>query len=557
LSRQDIDAFLARNPEVEKIVDAVIAAISAFPPLDIPEPPPEADSCVALGLPENGSQVPAEGIIQFDWYDQDGVYKYILNVTKPNGAERSWIAFRSSIQVDALDLPLEGTYSWSVTAYDANIHPICTSETWTFSKPATPPAPEGECFQLTGPEAGIELPETGTQTFTWTELPGRYKYIIMLTAPDGSETSKIVFTNSYTLPLESLLLGGEYQWQVTAYDSNIKPMCTAGPFTFTKPGSTAPPPETGCVTLLTPGNGAELDADGPQEFTWSAHPYAYKYLINFKGPRGGTDSLIAFTPYHLRYMGSLAEGGTYEWWVTVKNSSLNVICNSEHFTFTKAKSTIPPPVPGGTGSFSNRSGPTGSISGCNVSFAVDTQPPSGAMVKVIYSYDSVPDGYSDPHYILSHQGGSRYGTSVSLSVPAGKTVYWRFAIINGGTYFHDEDIFSFVSPGGCPAETPNTPTVFGSISGPEEVVSSLPVHYEVEASDAEGLQYIKVKYKVVPPAGDPVEAYTILAYNGSLWVGDVDFGSLEAGSTITWWIWAIDNAGKSTYSGEHTFLYSP
>ena len=562
LSQQDIDTFLANNPEAEEIMNSVIATASALPPLVASLTPTEVGECFELGLPENGSEAAAEGLIQFDWNDQPGAYKYILMVTKPNGAERSLITFKSSIQVDALDLPLEGDYSWSVTAYDASITPICTSETWTFSKPVTVPPPEGECFELTSPAEGAELPESGPVTFAWTEQPGRYKYIITISGPDGSETSKIVYTNSYVLPAETMALGGEYQWQVTAYDASISPMCTSGPRTFTKPGSVPPPPdEDDCVTLLTPANGAELDADGPEEFTWSAHPQAYKYLINFKGPNDYTASLIAMTPYHLRYMGSLPEGGTYEWWITVKNSSLNVICNSGHFTFTKPQTTLPTATPGGeTGTFWDQSGPTGNIGTCVVSFSVRTNAPDGAMVKVIYSYDGVPDGYSDPHYILSYQGDSRYATTVELDcLPEGKTVFWRFAIYHGGTYTHDANVYSFVSPG-CPlGGDENQDTVFNSIDGPGEVVSSFPVHFAVRAEDAQGLKYVKVQYKIKDPGGNLIVEgeYQHLSNSGDLWVGDLSFGDLEAGSTVFWWIWAIDNNGNSTTSGVESFVYTP
>jgi hypothetical protein len=559
LSQEEIDTFLANNPEAQEIMNAVIATASALPPLSSAATPTPADSCFELGLPENGTQVAAEGLIQFDWYDQPEAYKYIITVVKPNGAEKSWIAWRSSIQIDALDLPLEGVYSWSVTAYDANIHPICTSDTLTFSKPATLPSPEATCFELTFPEDGAELPETGPITFTWQEQPGRYKFVITLTKPDGSEFSKIVWTNSYTLEAEALPLGGAYQWQVTAYDSNIRPICTSGPRTFTKPGTPIPTPnESGCVTLLTPADGAALDADGPVEFTWSAHPQAYKYLVYFKGPNGYTASMIAWTPYHLRYMGSLPEGGTYEWWVTVKDGNLNPICSSVHFTFTKPQATLPEVTPGETGEFWNQSGPIGNIAGCNATFSVDTNAPASAMVKVIYSENPVPNGYIDPHYILSHQGGTQYSTSVTFDgFPAGKTVYWRFAIIDGGVYTHDTNIYSFVSPG-CPSgSSSDTPTNFSNGSGPAASSTTCSNHFQVDAVDPEGLQYVKVKYKVYDTSANIVEeSYQHLSYqSGDTWAGDLSI-PMQPNYTVSWWFWAIDNNGHSAYSDGQSFIYT-
>ncbi len=558
LSQEEIDAFLANNPEAEEIMHAVIATASALPPLPPAATPTPADSCFELGLPEDGAQVTAEGLIQFDWYDQPGVYKYIITVVKPNQAEKSWIAWRSSIQIDALDLPLEGTYSWSVTAFDANIHPICTSEAWTFSKPATLPPPAAACFELTSPEEGVELPETGPITFAWQELLGRYKFVITITGPDGSEFSKIVWTNSYTLQAETLPLGGTYQWHVTAYDSNIQPICTSGPRTFTKSGSSLPTPdESGCVALLTPADGATLDADDPVEFTWSAHPQAYKYLINFKGPNGYVASMIAWTPYHLRYMGSLPEGGTYEWWITVKDGNLNMLCTSAHFTFTKPQATVP--TQGSSeGTFWNQSGPTGNIAGCNATFSVDTNAPASAMVKVIYSENPVPNGYTDPHYILSHLGGTQYGANVTFDgFPAGKTVYWRFAIIDGGVYTHDANVYSFVSPG-CPSgSSSDTPTTFSNGSGPAASSTTCSNHFQVDAVDPEGLQYVKVAYKVYDTSANiVVDSYQHLSYqSGDTWAGDLSIPT-QPNYTVSWWFWAIDNNGNSAYSDGQSFIYT-
>ncbi len=562
LTQQEIDEFLLNNPEAEGILHAMIATASALPPLEDNPVPTEAPECFTLGLPEKEGEVAADGFIQFDWNDQPEAYKYILTVVKPNGAERSWITFKSSIKVDALDLPLEGTYSWSVTAYDASIHPLCTSETWTFSKPLTEQPEDVTCFELLTPEQDAELAEEGDLLFTWSEQPDRYKYIISITAPDGSETSKIVYTNNYLLPAVKIPLEGEYHWQVTAYDASIKPICTAGPRAFTKPGTEIPTPEPGsCVTLLAPENGAELDADGPEEFTWTEHPRAYKYLIYFKGPKGLTDSIIAMEPYHLRYMGSLPSGGTYEWWVAAKDSSLNIICTSEHRTFNKPESTIPTePPPGPEGTFWDQSGPTGEIDSCVVTFSVRTNP-DGGIVKVVYSTDSNVDGYSDPHYVLDYQGDSRYAASVELDcLPEGKVIYWRFAIFNG-SYIHDANVYSFTSPG-CPLEEEeeeDQPTVFISIDGPGEVVSSFPVFFGVQAEDPQGLQYVKVQYQIKGPGGEPIGGtqYQKLSFDGSRWVGELSFGELESGSTVTWWIWAIDNNGKSTYSDSSTFVYTP
>ncbi|GEM_PF-507402 len=563
ISQQEIETFLANNPEAQEIMQAMIATASALPTLVPTVTPTPPESCFELGLPPDRSEAPGEGIIQFDWNDQPGAHKYILTIVKPNLTERSWFVWRSSAQVDAAELPLEGTYSWSVTAYDASFQPICTSGPWTFTKPASAP-PSVDCFDLTSPADGFELPESGPVMFQWQEYPGRYKYVITITKPDGSEASRIVWTNSYKILAEALTLPGEYHWQVTAYDENFKPLCISESRSFTRSGEPIPSPTPGgCVSLLTPDNGASLNATGPVTFSWTEHPQAYKYLINFKQPNGSMFSLPEFGTSHVRYMDALTQGGTYEWWVSIRDSNLSEICSSEHFTFTKPASLAPTATPsseGGNGTilFWNQVGPTGNISDCEQFFSVDTNAPTGAMVKVIFSENPVPDGYSDPHYILAPSGGTKYSASICLDgLAAGTTIYWRFAIYDDGVYTHDASIYSFVSPG-CPATPPpDTPTTFQNESGPNGSSSACINHFQVDAIDPDGLQYVKVAYKVFDSDSNLVlETYQHLTYQGGdTWAGDISI-PMQPNYNIVWWFWAIDNNGNSTTSNTQSFVYN-
>lgn len=563
LSQQEIDEFLANNPEAEEIMQAVIATASALPTLVPTGTPTPLGACFELGLPADGSEVAGEGAIQFDWNDQPGAYKYVLKIIKPNLAERSWIAWRSSALVDAAELPLEGTYSWSVTAYDSSIQPICTSGPWTFTKPASAP-PSADCFSLIAPKDGFELPASGPVAFQWGEHPGRYKYILTITKPDRAEVSRIVWTNSYTIQAEALTLPGTYQWQVTAYDSNLKPLCTSEARNFIRTGTPVPTPTPGgCVSLLTPVNAASLGVTGPVTFTWTEHPQAYKYIINFKHPDGSLLSLVEFGTSHIRYMDALTQGGTYEWWVTVKDGSLNEICSSEHFTFTKPRNLVPTPTPtpgggGGTVTFWNQAGPTGNIAACTYSFSVETNAPAGAMVKVIFSDNPVPDGYADPHYVLSYSGGTKYSASICLDgIAAGVTIYWRFAIYNDGVYIHDNNIYSFISPG-CPlTPPPDTPTIFQNESGPTSTSDVCTNHFQVDAIDPEGLQYVKVSYKVFDGGGNLVlQNYQHLTHQGGdTWAGDL-YIPVQPNGQIVWWFWAIDGNGNNVNSATYSFTYN-
>jgi hypothetical protein len=401
--------------------------------------PAQVADCFHLTAPASGEELSSSGSVTFAWSEQPERYKYILDVTKPDGSEISLISWANSYVKDLTLLPDGGTYQWQVTAYDSNIQPICTAGPWTFSKPASSaPAPSGDCFQLTSPADGTELPASGPLTFAWTEYPTRFKYILRLLKPDGTETSEIVWSNALVRDTSSLSAEGTYQWQVTAYDSNIQPICTAGPWTFSKPASSAPPssPAGECVTLLTPADGTDFPTPAGVEFTWTAHPQAYKYIITFKPPSTPASNFLAWTPSHLRYVESFVEGGTYKWWVTVKNQDLQDVCTSAAFTFTKPTTVLPTPKPssggggGGGDLFWNRSV---SLSGCSVYASADTSY-AGGVKKVTLSKS--PNPPETPYIALSGMGGSMYGASFDLrdlvsSAPAGTTLYWRFEIFDG------------------------------------------------------------------------------------------------------------------------------
>jgi hypothetical protein len=211
----------------------------------------------------------------------------------------------------------------------------------------------GPCFNLSAPADGILAPDSGTLTFTWGEQPGRFKYILTLIKPDGSGDSTIVMNNSFDLSLDGLV-SGKYIWKVTAYDANIEPICTAGPFTFTKPeisqptatqGGVQPAPTgaatavaatpSGCINLFSPADGAVFVNQTYIDFSWSAYPGAAKYILTIKPPSTLAVTFLALTPSHRRYMESLAEKGIYHWYVTAKNEKLGDLCTSPTFTFTK------------------------------------------------------------------------------------------------------------------------------------------------------------------------------------------------------------------------------
>jgi hypothetical protein len=298
---------------------------------------------------------------------------------------------------------------------------------------------------LTTPADEIELGEEGEVTFSWTEQPGRLKYIFTLYSPRGrNEISRKVYTNSLTLDLSEIPVGGEYLWQVTAYDTNYRPMCTAGPWAFTKPGTAVPTPEPGsCVELLYPADGTYFEGSNAVDFTWTEYPGAYKYIISFKPPSTGVSNFLAWTPSHLRFVESFTQAGTYQWWVTVKNQELQDICTSAVFTFSKPDTSylIPPPPEGGGGQFSGQTGPMGAQASCSaLHFGVTTS--LSGTIKLIYATDA---GFSDQGYWAIGEGPGTASVTKDFSSCTGKTIYWRYAIYNGG-WIYDSYVGSFSCP---------------------------------------------------------------------------------------------------------------
>lgn len=446
LSQEDIAQFLDKNPEAAQVMSSVIATASALPTLAATSTPTPLGSCFSLGLPANGGAQDAASPIVFDWGDQPGAYKYILTITKPNGVQKTQIAWNSTLQLEPGDLPFAGTYQWQVTAYDSAIQPICTAGPWSFVKAESPaPTPAADCFQLLAPLDLSGQGESGPLTFSWNEQPGRLKYILTVFTPQGGELSEKVYTNSLTLELGDLPTEGSYTWQVTAYDTNYNPICTAGPWSFTKPGTPAPTPDpNGCVTLLSPADGTHYEGAAEVEFTWSAYPDAYKYIVSFKPPSTPVSNFLAWTPSHVRFVESFVEAGTYQWWVTVKDHNLQDICTSPIFTFSKADTSwvVPPsPEPGQPGAqFWGQTGPTGSQPTCGGSFSVNTS--LSGTIKLVYADNP---GFTDFSYVAIGSGPGSGSTSTTFPAYAGKTVYWRFAVV-GGSWVNDSYVGSFTCP---------------------------------------------------------------------------------------------------------------
>jgi hypothetical protein len=100
---------------------------------------------------------------------------------------------------------------------------------------------------LISPQDGAELPNKGGVVFSWGEQAGTVKYVLTFTYPNGLQVPFESQKNEHTRYLELLIMGGGYTWQVTALDAAGETICSAKPYTFTKPFADTPTPIGGPV----------------------------------------------------------------------------------------------------------------------------------------------------------------------------------------------------------------------------------------------------------------------------------------------------------------------
>ncbi|MBU2611629.1 MAG: hypothetical protein KJ606_11905 [Chloroflexi bacterium] len=133
------------------------------------------------------------------------------------------------------------TSSPSPTA-SPTLSPVALTSTATPLPTLTPTATPLVCFQLISPQDEAELPNKGAVAFTWGEQAGADKYILTYTLPNGLPVTFEFQKTEHTRYMESLIMGGRYTWRVTALDPLGEKICTAKPYTFTKPVGDTPTP---------------------------------------------------------------------------------------------------------------------------------------------------------------------------------------------------------------------------------------------------------------------------------------------------------------------------
>ena len=222
--------------------------------------------------------------------------------------------------------------------------------------------------------------------------------------------------------------------------------------TFTSiPTATTP----SCSSLLSPADGTDFPGDAKASFTWTDYPGTSLYTLTLKVPSGSLLNFDTSAPSDVRFIESFQEGGTYQWWVTVKND-LGTICTSQTFSFTKPE-TIPTLTPtsapgeeSGNPLFWGRSGPKGKQDSCSeLKFSVTTS--LTGTIMVMYSQINTSPNGNDSDAELGPGPGTGNGTISFYGNTSGESVYyWRFAVYgNDGVYTYDSKVYTF-SCGGVP-----------------------------------------------------------------------------------------------------------
>ncbi len=178
MSPEDYQNWLNENPEVLPLIRDAYATLTALAPTSTGTPPPATATplptstagplaCLNVTSPGTGLEANAVGPILFSWEPKEGASSYKLTITYPNGASASFYTDSTSITRYAESMPAQGTYSWSITAYDNSGNVICQTGEGTFSKPQwvkPQPKPPMVCTtgQYVNPNAPCYCGGTGT-----------------------------------------------------------------------------------------------------------------------------------------------------------------------------------------------------------------------------------------------------------------------------------------------------------------------------------------------------------------------------------------------------------
>jgi hypothetical protein len=100
------------------------------------EVPTEEPFCIQLLTPENEAILPMVGKVTFSWEPMPGAEVYLLEITLPNGTVvpfETQLTYRDQY-IEAFTMG--GIFTWQVSAFDAKSILLCTSDVFSFEKPA-------------------------------------------------------------------------------------------------------------------------------------------------------------------------------------------------------------------------------------------------------------------------------------------------------------------------------------------------------------------------------------------------------------------------------------
>lgn len=158
MTPQEFQEWLDNNPEARELFDQAMATMTAFAqPTEPPEPtstpqptptlqqaaPPAGASngCFNIIQPAQGSSLPKQGQVTFEWESQSGAQKYVLTFIDQSG-RRAVIETADTSTTRYIEIfPNGGEYNWFVTSYGADGNEICSTTAFTFSKPQGDPTP--------------------------------------------------------------------------------------------------------------------------------------------------------------------------------------------------------------------------------------------------------------------------------------------------------------------------------------------------------------------------------------------------------------------------------
>jgi hypothetical protein len=216
---------------------------------------------------------------------------------------------------------VDGTYTWTVAAYDATGHTSAYADTWSFTVDSQPPAPPA----LLSPADGITITNNAA-TFSWSASPSADTSGYLLDI--NSVVLHVGHTTRYTIPI---LADGAYTWTVATYDAAGNTGAYTDTWSLTVDTTPLPP------ALLRPANGVTL-TDDRTTLAWNLtpSPNITGYLLSWEDVVHDVGNVTHYTT-------SVLADDTYTWTVASYNGLSYVSVFTDTWTFNV--DTTPPTPP--------------------------------------------------------------------------------------------------------------------------------------------------------------------------------------------------------------------